>query len=137
MRCAHGEVRSMLIAQHSAILAAASPDAAFTGNATFYVISIIVPVLGLLLTIAALFLVNKRNPPVGEEMHKTFVPRAEWDASVQRLHTRIDENNEKIASSAAATGAKIDSLRTDMNKVFQDVERTLGRVEGEINAKKQ
>ena len=133
MRFAHGEVGSMLIAQHLApLLAATESEHAFAGNATFYIVAIVVPVLGLALTIAALILSSKRNPPVGEEMHKTFVPRAEWDASVQRLHTRIDESHERIAAGEATTAAKIDSLRTDMTKVFQDVERGLGRVEGKL-----
>lgn len=133
MRFAHGEVSSMLIAQHFAILlAAGSPDAGFTGNATLFTVAIVVPVIGLGLTVASLVLGNRRNPPVGEEMHKTFVPRAEWDASVQRLHTRIDESHERIAAGEATTAAKIDSLRTDMTKVFQDVERGLGRVEGKL-----
>lgn len=128
----------MLIAQLLATVlsAAAAPDATFTGNATLFVVAVAVPVLGLAVTALNLFLGNKRNPPVGEEMHKTFVPRAEWDSSVQRLHGRIDESNERITSTESSTSAKIDSLRTDMTKVFHDVERALGRVEGQLDEKK-
>ena len=80
---------------------------------------------------------SRRNPPIGEEMHKVFVPRKEWDDSVQRIHVRIDQTRDVITASEASTGSKIDSLRTDMNKVFHDVERALGRVEGQLEEKKK
>jgi hypothetical protein len=136
MRVAHGEVTPMLIAQlFTPLLSAAATDADFAGKSVLFIVAIIVPVLGLVCTIIAIVLSNKRNPPIAEEMHKAFVPRPEWDASVQRLHGRIDEANGKITASEAHTGSKIDSMRNDMNKVFHDVERALGRVEGKLEEK--
>lgn len=131
----------MLIAQHfTTFLAAASPDATEIGKGVLTIL-VIVPVLSL--AVAIIFGVlntrnaSRRNPPIGEEMHKVFVPRKEWDDSVQRIHVRIDQTRDVITASEASTGSKIDSLRTDMNKVFHDVERALGRVEGQLEEKKK
>lgn len=113
----------MLIAQHfTPLLCAASPDAAFTGNATLYIVATVVPVLGLALTVTALFLNSRRNPPVAEEMHKVFIPRAEHDEHIQRVHERID----KCAEDNIAA-------RNQFSKAFGDLEHAIGRLEGLID----
>lgn len=117
-------MRLVLIAHYTTLcLAAASAqDAAFTGNATNYVSSVAVPILGLVLTVVALFLSNKRHPPLPEEMHKNFVPRAEHDANIQRLHGRVDKLAEDQSNS-----------RMQFSKAFGDLEHAIGRLEGRLD----
>lgn len=116
------------------LIAAGSPDPAFAGSATVYVVAIIVPVLGLLATIVAIVLSNRRNPPVAEEVHKTFVPRMEFSDGVQRLHDRIDKNAEEIAAAKAQFNEDITAARTNFAKAFGDLEHAIGRLEGKMDS---
>lgn len=109
----------------AALIAAAESDATFTGNATVYVVAIIVPVLGLILTVVALLVTSRRQPPVAEEMHKSFVPRTEYNEGLQRVHERIDKAGEDISSA-----------RQQLSKAFGDIEHAIGRLEGKVDAMK-
>lgn len=107
------------------IAAAGSADTAFTGSATVYLVAIVVPVVTLVLTVVALILSNRRHPPVAEEMHKNFVPRAEYNEGIQRVHERIDKTSEDITAA-----------RGQFSKAFGDLEHAIGRLEGKMDGMK-
>src|ERR1051325_2870899 len=68
------------------------PDAAFTGNVVLVICLVGGQLLTLLMSALGLWISSKRQPPVAEEMHKTFVPRSEYLECVQRMHERIDKS---------------------------------------------
>jgi hypothetical protein len=105
-----------------AILAAAETDPAFAGKATLYVVAIVVPILTLIVTVVALGMSHRRQPPVAEEMHKSFVPRAEYNEGIQRVHERIDKTSEDITAA-----------RSQFAKAFGDLEHAIGRLEGKMD----
>jgi hypothetical protein len=64
-----------------------------------------------------------RNPPLAEDVHRTFIPRIEHDDEVKRLDGRID-----------AAFNEIGRLQGAHTKAFGDVERAIGRIEGKLDA---
>lgn len=97
--------------------AAANPEATYTGNFVFTMALITGAVVG----VVSLIYMGKRNPPLSEEMYRDFATRKEFgdqntacDESFRRVYTRIEK--------------EIDGC----NKRFLNIERDLGRIEGQI-----
>lgn len=138
MRCAHGEVGSMLIAQHFApLLAAASPDAETTGKGVLIFIAVACPLITLVIGALGLWVNSRRNPPIAEEMYKNFIPRQESDQTVQRLDERVSEAFNEITNLRNHTDAEINSIRANMTKAYGDFERALGRIEGKLDTERK
>ena len=84
-------------------------------------------ILGLVLLSSAalnfvnLFRINRRNPPMPEEIAKTYATKQDLDRVIARMET--------IQRDFAAA---ISELRRDQNKDSDELLRAIGRIEGEF-----
>jgi len=101
--------------------AEASPDPAFVGNFILAVV-VIGNIISVGVSIIAVWLSSRRQPPIAEEAFRTFIPRDEYAEGIQRVHDRVDETNNSLAEA---------SLK--MAKACGDLERAIGRLEGKID----
>lgn len=88
--------------------------------------------LGVLATLATIIMAIRRRPPVVEEMYKDYATKTELAAVEMRT-------NQKFESSDDATRRQMDELKGDIRAInitldrnAKDVERAIGRVEGEL-----
>jgi len=82
------------------------------------------PLLSVITSVLAL----RRRPPLAEEVYKDFVRRPE----LQALESRFEASRKESREDAQIIFNKIDTLTHSMSAAFKDVERSIGRVEGEI-----
>lgn len=82
--------------------------------------------LGLLLNMVgiavSIIVAFKRKPPVAEQMHQLFATRPEFNEAVLRIHKRIDHTN-----------TDIQQTNEKLAKAFGDMERAIGRLEGQLD----
>lgn len=90
------------------LFATANPDSQFIGDSLLAWAL----VANLAASVTAMIVAFKRKPAIGEEMHKSFVPRSEYLEGIYRVHGRIDNTDAKLT------------------KAFGDMERAIGRLEG-------
>lgn len=112
-----------LATHHSPLLlAAAAPDATFTGSTVLVICVVGGFVITVVTSIISLVIAARRKPALGEEIYKEFVRRGEWSESVVVIHNRIDRNKKDIEDIGAL-----------MNKAFKDMEGAVGRLEGIVD----
>lgn len=104
------------------LLADAGPSTAETGNAVLIFVLVACPVISAVVGVLGVWFASRRNPPIGEEVHKNFVPRAEFNEAVARVDARVDSAMVEVASA-----------RTQFGKAFGDLERAIGRLEGRLD----
>lgn len=81
--------------------------------------------VGIAASVVAIIAAFRRQPPIGEQLHQMFLPRAEHAAEVQRLDGRISESFEEISR-----------VRAMHTQAFGSFERAVGRVEGKLDSMK-
>lgn len=103
---------------------------------------IILVIIGLLVSVSSIggfvlsvMAFSKRNPPLPEEMAKTYVRRDEFKSEISRLEKRIDTNIRDFKSSLQGVIATIDKLRVTVQTQASSTERALGRIEGALGTK--
>lgn len=103
-------------------LAQANPNAEHVGTSVLIFVAIACPIISLVLGGAGVWFAARRNPPMGEEIHRTFVPRVEFHSALTRVDARVDVALTEIAAA-----------RTQFGKAFGDLERAIGRLEGRLD----
>jgi len=94
-----------------------------TGIGTLYIIAIVVPLLVLACSIVGLIIMARRQPPVAEEMYRTFMTKSQHAETVARIDHSVE----------IAFG-EINAIRGQLTKAYGDFERALGRVEGALES---
>ncbi len=82
--------------------------------------------------IIAIIKLNRRNPPLAEELAANYSTHAELDEEVAALNVRIDREISLILSSTSEQSKKLDALITTTGQTARDTDRSLGRIEGKI-----
>jgi len=127
MRYAHGKTPPVLFAP---IIAAAEPVQ--IGSAVLVLVTVC-PILGVIISAVALWRSSQRQPPVAEEMYKRFIPRAEANATIERIDERLTDAFKVIGATRDHADTEISVVRNTMAKAFGDLERAIGRVEGKLD----
>lgn len=95
-------------------------------------ISVLAAVATIAVAIVAIIKLNRRQPPLAEELAKNYATRRELDEEVQCLNDRIDREVRLILSSSVEQSKKLDSLIATTGQTARDTDRSLGRIEGKI-----
>lgn len=102
---------------------ASSPSAEFTGNWVLVACTVLGTLGAITLGVVSLIVSSRRQPPLGEEMHRDFASAKRVDDDIQRLHSRIDDLEDKM-----------DHATEIQTKNQGDAERSRGRLEGKLDA---
>jgi len=111
----------MSLAPDALLLAADSASVTQAGVGTIYIVAIVLPILTFACTIVGLIFMSKRQPPVAEEMYRTFVTKSEQRETVERIDHTV-----------ATAFSEINAMRNQLSKAYGDFERALGRLEGSL-----
>ena len=97
---------------------------------------IIWPLLTIAVAIAFIAAVklNRRFPPLPEELAKTYATQDMLDSNFDAVHDRIDREVSAIRGSQAETSRKLDALIATTNRTSEEAQRSLGRIEGKLDA---
>lgn len=89
-------------------------------------------VTAVVVAVVAVVKLNRRQPPLAEEIAKNYATRTELDEEIQTLNDRITREVGVILSTSIEQSKKLDSLIITTNQTSRDTERSLGRIEGKI-----
>lgn len=95
-------------------------------------ISVLASVSAIVVAVVAVVKLNRRQPPLAEELAKNYATRCELDEEVKGLNDRIDREISLILSSTSEQSKKLDALITTTGQTARDTDRSLGRIEGKI-----
>lgn len=101
---------------------------------------IIWPLLTILVSIAAIASVIigaaklRRMPPLPEELAKMYATKRELADARKELNDRVDREMKVIGECNAEQTRKLDSLITTTNHSAMETQRSLGRIEGKLDA---
>lgn len=95
-------------------------------------ISVLASVSAIVVAVVAVVKLNRRQPPLAEELAKNYATRCELDEDVKELNCRIDREIRLILSANIEQGKKLDSLIATTGQTARDTDRSLGRIEGKI-----
>lgn len=96
-------------------------------------LTIAVAIASIASVIIAAVKLNRRVPPLAEEIAANYATREELDNEVRDLNKRIDREVNAILSMNIDQGKKLDALIATTNKTALDTERALGRIEGKLD----
>ena len=77
---------------------------------------------------------NRRTPPLAEELAEKYATKTLLDARVAALNDRVDREIRIIRDGHIETSRKLDGLITTTNRTSEETQRSLGRIEGKLDA---
>lgn len=98
------------------------------------------PLLTILVSIAAIASVIigaaklRRIPPLPEELAKTYATKKELSEVRREFNDRVDREMKIIGECNAEQTRKLDSLISTTNHSAMETQRSLGRIEGKLDA---
>jgi hypothetical protein len=95
------------------------------------ILSSVAVIAGMIIAIVKL---NRRIPPMAEEAAKTYATKIEMQELGRQINDRIDREMDFIGKSNADQTRKLDSLITTTNRSSEETQRSLGRIEGKLDA---
>lgn len=95
------------------------------------VLSSVAVIVGMIIAVIKL---NRRIPPLPEEVAKTYATRVEMQALGKQVNERIDREMKIIGECNAEQTRKLDSLISTTNHSAMETQRSLGRIEGKLDA---
>ena len=95
-------------------------------------ISILSSVAGIVVAIIAVVKLNRRQPPLAEDLAKNYALRTDLDDEVKELNNRIDREIRLILAANIEQSKKLDALIATTGQTARDTDRSLGRIEGKI-----
>lgn len=104
------------------------------GQILWPLLSIISSLSAIAVGIIAVIKLNRRIPPLPEEVAKIYATKIEVQDLSSHLNDRIDREMMLIGQCNAEQTRKIDALITTTNHSAQDTQRALGRIEGKLDA---
>lgn len=102
------------------------------GQILWPLLSILSSVAVIASVVVAVIRLNRRSPPLAEDIAKFYATKDELHDQCDNLNKRIDREMRMILASDAEQNRKLDSISSTTNKTAQDTERALGRIEGKI-----
>ncbi len=111
-----------------------TPDAIQPSQIIWPIISILVAMASIAGVAIAWYGVRRRNPPIAEELAKVYATKTDLCANIAAVNDRIDREMSLIRHNAAENSRKLDSLITTTNHTAMQTERSLGRIEGKLDA---
>jgi hypothetical protein len=96
-------------------------------------ISILGSVAAIVVGVVAVVKLNRRVPPLPEEMAKNYIHKPEFNAAVCGINSRIDGVSQQSNNAVARLADKFDALINTLHRNAMDTERALGRIEGKLN----
>ena len=97
-------------------------------------LTIAVAIASIASVIIAAVKLNRRFPPLAEELAKTYATQDMLDSKFDAVNDRIDREVSAIRGSQAETSRKLDSLIATTNRTSEETQRSLGRIEGKLDA---
>ena len=113
-----------------------TPDAIQPAQIAWPIITLLVACATIAGAAIAWYGVKKRTPPLAEELAKVYATKSEVCANIDAVNDRIDREVLVIRSNQAETSRKLDDLITTTNRTSEAFERSLGRIEGMLEALK-
>lgn len=86
----------------------------------------------ILSVVVAVIKLNRRTPPLPEEVAKIYATKGELHDQCSNLSGRIDREIGMILASDAAQNRKLNSIITTTSHTARETDRSLGRIEGKI-----
>ena len=97
-------------------------------------ISVLSSVAVIVSVIVAVIKLNRRAPPLPEELAKNYATKVEVSEVHKRLSDRIDREIRLICENNADHNRKLDSLISTTNHSALETQRALGRIEGKLDS---
>lgn len=97
-------------------------------------ISVLSSVAVIVAVIVAIVKLNRRSPPLPEELAKIYATKLEVHSLGQQVNSRIDREMDLIGKSNVEQTRKLDSLIITTNRSSEETQRSLGRIEGKLDA---
>ena len=102
------------------------------GQIVFVVISFLSSIAVIASVIIGVIKLNRRIPPLAEDVAKNYATRTELDDEIRDVNVRIDREITMILASNAEQAKKLDSLITTTSHTARETDRAIGRIEGMI-----
>ena len=84
-------------------------------------ISIVGSLAGIVVAVVAVMKLNRRQPPLAEDVAKNYALRAELDEEVKELNCRIDREIRMILSANVEQSKKLDALIATTGQTARDI----------------
>lgn len=94
--------------------------------------SLVGTVTAIIVAIVAVMKLNRRQPPLAEDLAKNYALRTELDEEIRELNNRIDREIRLILNANVEQSKKLDALIATTGQTARDTDRSLGRIEGKI-----
>lgn len=111
-----------------------TPDAIQPAQILWPIITILVALASLAGVAIAWYGVRKRTPPLAEELAKVYATKTELGTNIGAINDRIDREMSLIRHNASENSRKLDGLITTTNRTSEEAQRSLGRIEGKLDA---